>query len=190
MAFFPMFINLEKKNILVVGGGMVASRKIETLIKFNPQKITVVAKKASKFLKKLSKEQEIILYIREFNTDDLKNKDMVIVAVDNMDLQSQIFEICKNKSIPINSVDSPEYCSFIFPSSIVRGEFVIGISTSAKAPAVSKGMRQFLEKIIPDDMENIIKDVAKIRKSPLDNKHKNRAILYIVKKRLLYKESI
>ncbi len=183
MAFFPMFTNLEDKRVLVVGGGVVASRKIETLLTFKPQEIYIVAKALNDSVKRFGKRKTVKLNEREFRTEDLENKDMVIVAADDTDLQMEIFKECKNKNIPVNCVDSPKYCSFIFPSVIVKGDFVIGISTSGKAPFISKKMRKFLEKIIPDSMNEIVNEASNIRSSFTKEKEKNKELSSFAKNR-------
>lgn len=163
-----MFVDLTDKDVLLVGGGKVATRKLKTLLLFNP-KMTVVAKKCTKFIKKLSQQDIISLHNRAFNPmTDIKDREMVIVAVDDLNLQRTTYELCKKSKIPINCVDSPDFCSFIFPSVIVRDDFVIGISTSGKAPLVSRRTREVLEKIIPGNINKIVRNIEKIRQSNLE----------------------
>ncbi|NPA14738.1 MAG: bifunctional precorrin-2 dehydrogenase/sirohydrochlorin ferrochelatase [Aquificae bacterium] len=163
MPLFPLFVDLKGKEILVVGGGKIATRKVEKLLPFGG-KITVVAPKISPELKKLSKEGKIKIKRRRFLTGDLKNKDLVVVATDDINLQRKIFKLCSKKRIPVNSVDSPDYCSFIFGSLIVRGDLVIGITTSSKAPALSKEIRKLIEKHLPPNVEEILNHLYEVRK--------------------------
>jgi precorrin-2 dehydrogenase/sirohydrochlorin ferrochelatase len=163
MPLFPLFVDLKGKEILVVGGGKIATRKVEKLLPFGG-KITVVAPQISKELKKLSKQGKIKIKRRRFLTGDLKNKDLVVVATDDINLQKKIFKLCSKKRIPVNSVDSPDYCSFIFGSLIVRGDLVIGITTSSKAPALSKEIRKLIEKHLPPNVEEILNQLYEVRK--------------------------
>ncbi len=163
MPLFPLFVDLKGKEILVVGGGKIATRKVEKLLPFGG-KITVVAPKISPELKKLSKEGKIKIKRRRFLTGDLKNKDLVVVATDDINLQRKIFKLCSKKRIPVNSVDSPDYCSFIFGSLIVQGDLVIGITTSSKAPALSKEIRKLIEKHLPPNVEEILNHLYEVRK--------------------------
>jgi len=155
MPFFPLFVNLSQKEILVVGGGEVATRKVEKLLPFGG-KITVVAPKVTKKLKKLAKEGKIKLKRRKFLTGDLKNKSLAVVAVDDLNLQRKIFKLCTKRGIPCNTVDSPRYCSFIFPALVVRGDLVIGISTGGKAPALSKEIARLIDKTLPPNTEEVL----------------------------------
>ncbi len=182
MAFFPMFISLQEKEVLVVGGGQVASRKIKTLLLFKPR-ITVVAKQSTAFVEKLASSGVITLHKRSFSSnEDIKNKDIVIVAADDIKLQQSIFELCLKEKIPVNCVDSPKYCTFIFPSVIVRENFVTGISTSGRAPLVSKTVRKFLEKILPKNIEDVVNNVELIRNSSLKKTKKEKVLEEAVEK--------
>ncbi|MEO2153254.1 MAG: NAD(P)-dependent oxidoreductase [Aquificota bacterium] len=86
------------------------------------------------------------------------------MATDDINLQRKIFKLCSKKRIPVNSVDSPDYCSFIFGSLIVRGDLVIGITTSSKAPALSKEIRKLIEKHLPPNVEEILNHLYEVRK--------------------------
>jgi len=163
MPYFPLFVDLTDKRILVVGGGKVATHKVKKLLQFGA-KITIVAPKVSNELKKLQKERKIKIKRRRFLTGDLKNKDLVVVATDDIKLQERIYKLCTKKGILCNTVDVPEYCSFIFGSTIVRGDLVVAITTSGKAPALSKELRKYLERVLPEDIENLLKELHKLRK--------------------------
>jgi len=162
MPLFPAFVSLKGKKILVVGGGKVATRKVEKLLPFGGE-IAVVAPKVSKELKKLAKEKRIKLKRRRFLTGDLRGAFMVIVAVDDIDLQRRIFNLCQKRGIFCNSVDSPDYCNFIFPALVVRGDLVIGITTSGKAPALSREVRKLIEKTLPEELEMILETLYRER---------------------------
>ena len=173
MPYFPLFVDLTDKCILVVGGGKVATHKVKKLLQFGA-KITVVAPKVSNELKKLQKEGKIKLKRRRFLTGDLKNKDLVVVATDDIKLQERIYKLCTKKGILCNTVDVPEYCSFIFGSTIVRGDLVVAITTSGKAPALSKELRKYLERVIPEDIDKLLRSFTSLEKNfPKEQKGRN-----------------
>jgi len=184
MALFPLFINLENKEVLVVGGGEIALRKIEKLLPFNP-KITVVAKevKAEK-IKKLAKEGKIKLIERSFLFTDIDRKEIVIAAIDEIDLQREIYNYCFRRKIPVNSVDSPDYCSFIFPAYVKKKDIVIGITTSGKAPALSKKLKEIIENCLPENIESILYELEKIRKNFPEGKERQKIIIEKLKELL------
>jgi len=180
-SYFPAYVNLEGKKVLVVGGGKVATRKVKNLLKFT-KNITIVSPKATKELETLIKKEKLKWLRRRFKPRDLKEKFLVIVAVDNVKLQKRIYELCERKGILCNSVDSPDYCNFIFPSIIKRGDMVISISTSGKVPALSRALREKLEGCIPENVEEILKELEKIRKSEEKGKERQKKLLKLARK--------
>ncbi len=181
MALFPLFINLKNKKVLIVGGGEVALRKIEKLIPFEPD-IKVISKDFLKETKDILEKHNIPFEKREFSFEDLENIDIVIVAVDSVDLQKDIFEYTRGKNILVNAVDSPDYCDFIFPSYIKRGDLVIGITTSGKAPGLSAKIRQLIEKTLPENIEEILEEISNLRKSLPKGKKRQEKILNALEK--------
>lgn len=162
MALFPMFVDLENQNIVVIGAGEVALRKIEQLVKFLP-KLTVIAPTIHEEIRVLSQTHAITLLEREYVIEDCENRFLVIGALDDLDEQEKIYNTCMQTKTPVNCVDSPALCSFIFPALIVQGDLCIGINTSGKAPAVSSALRQHLTSLIPDGVHHLIERVHSIR---------------------------
>ena len=112
MGYFPFFVDVENQNCLVVGGGVVALRKIEKLLPFNPN-ITVVSPKIHKEILSI---ENINIINRKFDFNDLKEKSFVITATDDKVLNKEIYNSCKENNIPVNTVDDKDNCSFIFPA--------------------------------------------------------------------------
>ena len=164
MAYFPMFVNLSEQNCLVVGGGEVALRKIEQLVKFLPY-VSVIAPKIHSEIYDLSKIFAIKIEKRAYKLNDLEGRFLVIGALDNVAEQEKIFKFCIKHYIHVNCVDSPRLCSFIFPALIVEDDLCIGINTAGRAPAVSSALRQYLSKIIPTGIRDLIDKVDQIRQN-------------------------
>ncbi len=184
MALFPMFVDIKDKNVLIVGAGEVALRKIEKLIPFEPN-ITVVAKEIVRDeIKDLAEKHNIHLIERAFLFTDIDGKEIVIVAVDNIDLQREIYNYCVRRKIPVNSVDSPDYCTFIFPAYVKRGDIVIGITTSGKAPGLSGKLRKLIESYLPEDLENILDELIKIRETLPKGEERQELIKKLVDEKL------
>ncbi|NPB05380.1 MAG: bifunctional precorrin-2 dehydrogenase/sirohydrochlorin ferrochelatase [Aquificae bacterium] len=163
MALFPLFVDLKDKEVLVVGGGPVALRKVESLLPFGA-KVTVVAPRTVPELKKLQKEGKIRLKRRRFLTGDLRGKFMVVVAADDEKLQRRIFALCEKRGIWCNSVDRVDYCNFVFPALVKRGELVVGLTTSGRAPALSSLLRRELEGFLPPKLEKLVEKLYGERK--------------------------
>ena len=162
MAYFPMLIDFTDKKILVVGGGNIASEKLEKLVDFTKE-ITVIAKELNSYSQQIIKEHCLTLYQRPYREGDIKDFDIVIVATDSLELQKSIYEESRCEHILVNSVDNTKYCDFIFPSYIKRGDLTIAFSTSGASPAFAKHLRRYFEAIIPQGVEEFLAELKNLR---------------------------
>ncbi|MDD5211217.1 MAG: bifunctional precorrin-2 dehydrogenase/sirohydrochlorin ferrochelatase [Sulfuricurvum sp.] len=178
MALFPMFVDLQDQDIVVIGAGEIALRKIEQLIKFSP-KLTVIAPLIHEEIKMLSNSHAITLLEREYIIEDCDNRFLVIGTLNDLLEQEKIYTACIKTKTPVNCVDSPLLCSFIFPALIVDGDLCVGINTSGKAPAVSSALRQYLTKRIPSGIGSLIDRVHAIRQSEGVGKERQDKIIKI-----------
>lgn len=158
MGYFPFFVDVENQNCLVVGGGVVALRKIEKLLPFNPN-ITVVSPKIHKEILSI---ENINIIKRKFDFNDLKEKSFVITATDDKVLNKEIYNSCKENNIPVNTVDDKDNCSFIFPALAKNNGVTVAISTSGKSPLYAKYLRKKIESLIQDS-ESIVDNLSKYR---------------------------
>lgn len=158
MGYFPFFVDVENQNCLVVGGGVVALRKIEKLLPFNPN-ITVVSPKVHKEILSI---KNIDIIKRKFDFNDLKEKSFVITATDDKVLNKEIYNSCKENNIPVNTVDDKDNCSFIFPALARNNGVTVAISTSGKSPIYAKYLRKKIESLIRDS-ESIVDNLSKYR---------------------------
>ncbi|MBD3807092.1 MAG: bifunctional precorrin-2 dehydrogenase/sirohydrochlorin ferrochelatase [Epsilonproteobacteria bacterium] len=163
MSFFPMYVDMRKRKILVVGGGSIATEKLEKLIDFTNE-ITVIAVDVSPEARKLIEKHALKLDQRAYKTGDIKGFDIVIVATDTVELHKEIFEESRDLRVLVNSVDDTAYCDFIFPSYVQKGDLTIAFSTGGASPAFAKYIRQYCEKIIPDSVEGFLKKMKTLRK--------------------------
>lgn len=159
MAYFPFFTAIENRRCVIVGGGKVALAKVEKLLGFGPM-ITVVAPKICDELKALP---QIHLIVDRFAETYLKDTDFVIAATDDSEINHQIFAYCSEHKIPVNTVDDPEKCTFIFPSIVNRGDLTIAICSDGKSPFVTKYLRRQAEELIPDYMESVLFRMGELR---------------------------
>lgn len=144
MAFYPLYIDLEGKKCVVIGGGDVAERKVASLIECGAD-VTVVSPQFTSGLVRLAEEGRITALQRGYGPGDVDGATLAIVATDNNELNRQVHQEATEKNIPVNVVDVPELCSFIVPSTVRRGDLVISISTSGSCPALAKHIRKQLQ---------------------------------------------
>jgi precorrin-2 dehydrogenase/sirohydrochlorin ferrochelatase len=163
MAAFPLFINLKGKRCVIIGGGIVAERKIKVLLGFEPE-LVVISPTATEAIKQLQ-SQGVITYITDiYQPKYLDNAHLVIAATSENQLNETIYSEAVRRQLMINVVDDPEKCTFIFPSIIKRDDLVIGISTSGCFPALSKNIRERIEQVVPPICDNILYILKTCRK--------------------------
>ena len=162
MAYFPAFIKLDDLKILIVGGGFIASEKLEHMLDFTKD-ISVIAPELSSHMQEMIEQNELPYKQRVYEKNDIDGFGIVIVAVDDMKVQESIYLESRQKGILCNAVDSVDYCDFIFPSYIKKGDLTIAVSTSGASPAVAKHLRKFLEKVIPDSIVEFLVELKGYR---------------------------
>ena len=146
MPWFPMFVQLKGADALLVGGGTVALRKAEKLLPYGPR-ITVVA---PDIIPELAALPGLALCRRPFEESDLQGHlALVIAATDDTALNRKIAALCREKRIPVNVVDDPEACGFLFPALVRRGRLSVGISTGGASPTAAVWLKERIESILP-----------------------------------------
>ncbi|MCF2625211.1 bifunctional precorrin-2 dehydrogenase/sirohydrochlorin ferrochelatase [Fusobacterium perfoetens] len=140
-SFFPLFINIKNKKVLIIGAGKIAYRKAETLLKYGAC-VLVVTKEIKEEKFKSLKNIDIIL--GEFSENLLENTFMVICATDNKELNEKIYKICDERNILVNNITSKTEMNCRFGSIIDNEEYILGISAKGN-PKRAKEMREKLE---------------------------------------------
>lgn len=148
MEYIPLFVSLKNRSVLVVGGGVVAFRKV-CLLKKNGAIIKIVAKNLCTELKKVISINTVIWIGKKFHPSMLSKVFLVIVATNDSDINSMIFHYAEKSCILINTVDNQLKCSFIFPSIINRNPISIGISSGGNSPVLIRMLREKLESLLP-----------------------------------------
>ncbi len=164
MAYFPAFLKLDNKKILIIGGGEIAYEKLEHLLDFTKD-IYVIARELSSNMQKAIEVNKLNFKQRSYIRGDIKEFSIVIVAVDDIPLQAEIFEESKQYNCLCNSVDSVDYCDFIFPSYIKKDDLTIAVSTSGASPAMAKHLRIYLQNLIPEHIGVFLKEMKNLRKT-------------------------
>lgn len=159
MGYFPFYIDIENKKCVVVGGGVVALRKIEKILPFNPE-ITVVAPEICREIEEIN---DIELHRRSFLDSDISDAFTVIAATDDNNLNARIFELCQKKNILINTVDDKEKCGFIFPALVKKQNITVGISTEGKSPIYARFLREKIESSLDENCDKAIDILSSVR---------------------------
>ena len=148
MEHLPIFINIKQKPTLIVGGGDIALRKINLLLKAQA-KVDCLSPLFCEDINNLFKDGQITLIKKSFEHTDIKDYSVIIAATDDSSVNSSISSIAHDKRIPVNVVDSPDLSSFIMPSIVDRSPVIIAVSSAGKAPVLARIIRAKLETVIP-----------------------------------------
>jgi uncharacterized protein len=162
---FPIFLKLEELQTLIIGGGYVGLEKLTAVINNSPgAKVTLIAPSIKDEIIHLAlRFPNIRLLKRAFLIEDLDDKDILIAATNDKKLNSIIKNEAKAKKILTNVADTPELCDFYLGSIVKKGSVKIAISTNGKSPTIAKRLREILDNSIPDEMENVLNNLVKIR---------------------------
>lgn len=164
MRYYPMFVNLEGRACLVVGAGQVGLRKILSLADCGAAPLTVIDRREpDEGLRELAARPGVKVLRRDFAESDLDGVFLVIAATSDAGLNRRIGALCRERGILCNMVDAPGEGSFIVPSSVVRGELAIAISTGGQSPALTKRIRKDLQDRFGEEYARFLALMSRLR---------------------------
>ena len=162
MKYFPIFLDLEDRKVLVVGGGEPAAQKVRLLLK-TAARVTVVAPEFCDEINSLGQIGRIVTEPREFVPSDLEDTALVYVTSGDADLDKHISTLARAWDIPVNVVDAPEHCSFITPAIVDRDPVVVAIGTEGTAPVLAQGIKSRLESLLSPSLGALAQKAGRLR---------------------------
>lgn len=144
MKTYPVFILIEDKPCLVVGGGGVGERKVQDLRRAGAR-VTVVSRDLTPTLEKMAETGEIRYLERDFAPEHLEGMALVMAATDDPEVNAAVSAAARDRSIWVNVADAPELCTFIVPAQVRRGDLTVAISTGGASPALAHRLRVELQ---------------------------------------------
>jgi len=140
MIYYPIFLDLRGREVLVVGAGKVALRKVRGLVEAGAS-VTVVSPSVLAEFESLP----VKLVRRKFRASDVKSQALVFAATDQRDVNQRVATLCAARAIPVNVADAPSECAFLVPSRIRKGNLQIAVSTSGRDPRLAVALRKRIE---------------------------------------------
>jgi precorrin-2 dehydrogenase/sirohydrochlorin ferrochelatase len=180
LRYYPINIDITDKRCVVLGGGGVAERKVESLLRCRGR-VTVISPDLTPRLKELLSHSKIQHLCREYQRGDFEGDFLVFVATNDSGVNAEASKEALEKGILVNTVDTPERCNFVVPSVVDRDDLVITVSTSGKSPALAKKIREELEAIYGEEYSIFLTIMGAVRERLLkasNNSEKNRTIFY------------
>jgi len=163
---YPVFLKAHELEFLIVGGGYVALEKMEFLFKSSPlANVTLVAPFIREETLDFIKNKSVKVIKRKFCLEDLHRKKIVIATTDVPEVNKKVQEACNRRQILVNVADTPELCDFYMGGIVTKGNLKIGISTNGKSPTLAKRLRQFLEGLLPEEIDELLDTLRSYRET-------------------------
>jgi len=158
----PMFVKLQGRECLVVGGGMIAESKVQSLLAAGAR-VRLVAPRVTTALAEHARLSSITWVAREFEVADLAGVFLVIAATNNDEVNELVFRQADRRNVLCNAVDQPPRCHFYFPAVVRRGHLQIAVSTSGLSPALAQRIRKDLEHQFGAEYEEWLERLGRVR---------------------------
>ena len=169
MRYYPIFLNLKNRRVVVVGGGAVAERKTASLLKAGAE-VTVVSPEMTPRLAAWADKNKIVAVHRPYRRGDLKRAVLAFAATDNPRVNQAVARESIQKKIWVNVADRSAPADFILPALYAKGGLVIAVSTGAQSPALAKAIRDDLKKRFPAGSPSAAKELARLKKALIEKK--------------------
>lgn len=167
MRYYPIFLDVRGRPCLIVGGGEVAARKIEGLLKA-VARVTVISPEITGPIRKHAEEGKVRHIAKFYQKGDLKGYFIAYAATGVAEVDEQMAEDARSEGVLLNVVDCPSLCGFITPSLLERGDLTIAIATGGKSPGFAKLVSRQLEKVIGPEYGEALRIVAAKRKEIME----------------------
>lgn len=163
---YPIFLKAKNLNFLIVGGGFVAEEKLTFLLKSSPDaKVTMVSPMFREGTIALAKKGCVTLIEDVYDKKYLEGRHIVVATTDIPEVNVQVWKDCRAQAKLVNVADNPPYCDFYMGGIVTKGNLKVAISTNGKSPTTAKRLRQFFEEVIPENIDDLVKNLNEYRKT-------------------------
>lgn len=163
---YPVFLKTKNLNVLIVGGGFVAEEKLTFLLKSSPDaKVLMVSPMFREGTIELAKKGCVTLVNDIYQKKYLQGRHIVVATTDVPEVNVQVWKDCRAEAKLVNVADNPPYCDFYMGGIVTKGNVKVAISTNGKSPTTAKRLRQFFEEVIPENIDDLVKNLNKYRKT-------------------------
>lgn len=162
--YYPIYIDIEDRSVLIVGGGTVCARKAETMMRYGAR-VTIVSPEITDEIAAWEQAGVLAVQRKMYAESDLEGASMVIASTDDQCVNARVARDCRRRRIPVNVVDVTHLCEFIVPAIIEKGSIQIAVSTGGKSPAIARTIREDLQKAIGPEYTEVNDLLGTLRKS-------------------------
>lgn len=162
--YYPIYLDIENRDVVIIGGGNVCARKAETMMKYGAR-VTVVSPELTDEIEGWAREGCLALRRKTYDATDLDGANIVIASTDDQTVNEQIAADCRARRIPVNVVDVTPLCEFIVPAIIETGSIQIAVSTGGKSPALARTLKEDLQRTIGPEYAEVNDALGSLRDS-------------------------
>lgn len=163
---YPIFLKTSNLEVLIVGGGNVGLEKLTFLLKSSPDaKVQMIALEFLADTIELANSHTVEMIRAAYDEKYLEGKHMVIACTDKPEVNERVYRDCRERNILVNVADNPPFCDFYMGGIVTKGNVKVAISTNGKSPTTAKRLRQFFEDVIPDNIDDLVKNLNEYRKT-------------------------
>jgi siroheme synthase-like protein len=152
--YYPIFIDIEDRPVLIIGGGEVCARKAETMLRYGAR-VTIVSPLFTDEIEQWAREERVALRRKLYEEGDLADAAIVIASTDDRCVNARVARDCRRRRIPVNVVDVTHLCEFIVPAIVESGSIQVAISTGGKSPALARTLKEDLKRAIGDEYAEV-----------------------------------
>ena len=163
MGYYPIFLELNGRSCVVIGGGGVAERKVEDLLAMGAR-VTVISPVITDALRGLLAHGSIRHVERAYQEGDLADSDLVFAATEDRAVNAAAFREACARRIWINSADDAAHCDFILPGLVRRGDLAVAVSTGGVSPAATRAIREELDDYFTGDYARFVQIAGEVRR--------------------------
>ncbi|HLJ74068.1 MAG TPA: bifunctional precorrin-2 dehydrogenase/sirohydrochlorin ferrochelatase [Thermoanaerobaculia bacterium] len=162
--YYPIFIDVEDREVVIIGGGNVCARKAETMMRYGAN-VTVVSPEFTGEIEAWARDGRIRIQRKEYEEIDLEGASIVIASTDDECINGRIARDCRRRKIPVNVVDVTHLCEFIVPAIVEKGSIQLAVSTGGKSPALARTLKEDLQRVVGPEYVEINDLLGELRPS-------------------------
>ena len=163
MGYYPVLLDLAGRRCVMVGGGLIAERRVDGLLAAGAH-VIVISPQLTPALAALAVEGRVEHEPRAYREGDLAGADLAFVATDKGEVNAAVAREARARSIWLNAADDPTRCTFILPALVRRGDLTVAVATGGSSPALARAIREELEAYLTDDYATLASIAAEARR--------------------------
>ena len=160
--YYPVYLDIEERDVLIIGGGNVCARKAETMMKYGAR-VTIVSPDFTDEIEEWARQGVLELRRKPYEEPDLNGASIVIASTDDPCVNARIARDCRRRKIPVNVVDVTHLCEFIVPAIVESGSIQIAVSTGGKSPALARTLKEDLQKFVGPEYDEVNQVLGSLR---------------------------